>query len=59
MNKYKLNYLRFLTHGEMDDELLKTSFDHKFSEDGKFSFKAKVNIDTKNWRCCYGQNITS
>ena len=38
MNKYKLNYLRFLTQGQIPDEILKKSYDWN-CDDNKFKFK--------------------
>ena len=53
MNKYKLNFLRWLTLGEFSDEILIQSFNWKFGKD-KFSFTTKCNINIKDWRYSYG-----
>ncbi|GAF70494.1 unnamed protein product [marine sediment metagenome] len=53
MNKYKLNILRWLTRGQVPDDILKKSFNHRV-EDGKFTFNFKANVDTSQWRGCYG-----
>ena len=49
MNKYFLNFLRWITKGQMPDEILKTAYGFKI-KGNKFSFKFKAKIDTKNWR---------
>lgn len=56
MNKYKLNFLRFITHNEVPMELLVDSYDFKITEDGRFTFKCKARIDTSKFifvrGCC-------
>lgn len=57
MNKYKLNFLRWLTKGEVPDNMLKTAIDFKIDDDGMdtwFSFKCKAKANFKNWRCIQG-----
>ena len=49
MNKYFLNFLRWLTHGELSDSILKKSYNHKI-EDGKYSFNFKAEVNAKDWR---------
>jgi hypothetical protein len=53
MNKYFLNFLRWITHGELPDKWLKTVHDFKQDEDN-FSFKIKADISPMDWRCGYG-----
>ncbi len=53
MNKYKLNVLRFMTRGEVSDEVLKKSFDHKV-EGNKFTFKFKAGIVRADWKFVMG-----
>jgi len=53
MNKYEINYLRWLTRGEVPDEWLKESFDHEF-KDGKFYFNFKASFNPKDWKFCTG-----
>lgn len=55
MNKYKLNFLRQLTGGELQDSILKTVTNIKI-EDNKFSFKIRANININNWNFIYGSS---
>ncbi|GAG37872.1 unnamed protein product [marine sediment metagenome] len=55
MNKYFLNFLRWITRGEIPDEVLKKSYDHKVKGD-KFKFKCKIEVNAKDWR--YGSGNT-
>jgi len=53
MNKHKLNYLKFLTKGEIEDKVLEQSFNHKF-EDGKFIFNIKARFtNPQDWVAIY------
>lgn len=55
MNKYFLNFLRWITHGELPDEWLKTA--HNFKQKGdKFSFKIKAKVNPKDWRYGLGSS---
>jgi len=53
MNKYKLNFLRWITRGELPDKVLETTKDFK-QEGDKFTFKAKMKLNTQGWRMSYG-----
>ena len=54
MNKYKLNFLRWITKGECPDNMLKNAHDFKIDGD-KFSFKTIASVNTKDWICAYGK----
>jgi hypothetical protein len=53
MNKYKLNFLRWLTRGQVSDDILKKSFRWRI-KDGKFAFSFKADVNPKDWRGSYG-----
>lgn len=53
VNKYFLNYLRWLTGGEIEDEVLQESSNHRV-ENGKLKFNFKANVNPKDWRFSYG-----
>ena len=53
MNKYKLNFLRWITRGELPDKWLKTMADFK-TVGNKFKFKIKADVDYKDWQWCHG-----
>ena len=53
MNKYKLAFLRFLTHGEISDQMLENSTNWRFEGD-KFKFDTKVKVDPSKWRFVSG-----
>ena len=53
MNKYKLNFLRWLTKGELPDKELKTITNLKITNEG-FKFRFKANINTKDWKWITG-----
>lgn len=59
---YKLNYMRWLTNGEVPDEMLNNSHDWEAYKglDGKyhFKFKTKARFDTTGWRGCYASVST-
>jgi len=53
MKKYYLNFLRWITQGRIENEILKKSFNHRI-EDGKFKFNVKVKINSNDWKWRYG-----
>lgn len=53
MLKEKLAVLRFMTQGQVEDDILKKSFNHRV-ENGKFIFTFKAEIDPSDWTACYG-----
>ena len=55
MNKYFLNFLRWITQGELPDNILRKTYNHKIEGD-KFNFNFRANINTKDWR--YGVGNT-
>ena len=55
MNKYFLNFLRWLTNGEIPDKVLKKSYKHKMYG-GNFSFRIKANFNPKDWRYGLGSS---
>ena len=56
LDKYKLNYLRWLTRGKLPDEILETIEDVKLKDD-KLSFACKIPINPKKWRYWEGEAI--
>ena len=55
MNKYKLNFLCWITKGECPDSMLENAHDFKIDGD-KFSFKTMANVNTKDWRYAQGSS---
>ncbi len=56
MNKYELNYLRFLTGGNIEDEILEKSYNFKI-EDGKYMFNVELPFtNSQDWLACYGKS---
>ena len=54
MNKYLLNFLRWITYNEVPDSMLKLA--HDFKQDGdKFSFKCFAKVNFKDWKCVSGR----
>ncbi len=48
MSKEFLNFLRWITGGEMPDSILKKSTNHRV-ENNKFKFNCEMNVNTKAW----------
>lgn len=53
MNRYKLNFLRWITKGELPDNVLKTAKDVKQDGD-KITMKVRMNLNTNGWIMSYG-----
>jgi hypothetical protein len=55
-NEYFMNWLRWMTNYELDDEILKKTRNWRVENDN-FVCDIEAIMKAEDWRCCYGSTV--